>query len=217
MKKITLSIIAFLFLSCNNIQAQNEAFLRVSFGTNFLGTIGESPNYKVFGPSSINWIPSVRVESFPLLLETEDYDLYMMFGAGGTFYGYKHELTKDSISYQKNNGLAFLGGLGITSYLIEDLPISLTFNYQFMLFSNTKTYYDKVLISKRVNSNTSHALTGRLDFRLIDNLKFRLSAFYLADYYFKTTTNTSNNHNYLTQSLGISLSFSTGWYEPINL
>ena len=62
MKKISLSVIALIFLSINIAQAQTESFLKVSIGANFLTASGGNENFKTLGPSSNNRFPAIRIE-----------------------------------------------------------------------------------------------------------------------------------------------------------
>ncbi len=120
MRKITLLIVTFIIIGSNIAKAQTSSFLKISVGENFLSVIADDSKYKTFGLSINNFLPSVRFESYPLLYEGNQFDMFVNLGFGISYYGYKYELSTDTTNYKKSIGMQFIGGIGFTSYYYQN-------------------------------------------------------------------------------------------------
>jgi len=214
MNKYSITLLVLLLSGIFSANAQTRSFLRISMGANYMSALNVGPEYINFNPSENNQLPSFRFETFPLLYENYNSNFYLTVGASNNMFGYKRELNMDTTLSRKTTGLVIFLGIGTTINTFEKLPISLLVDYGYLPWSKEKNYYNGFYTYSEVNKSNHHVLNSRIDFRFIDNDKFRLSAYYQADWYFAVNNETADSHKYLTHNIGVSFSFSNGWYNP---
>ena len=215
MRRIDVILIVVSIFMSSYSYSQSESFMQISVGSNFLTTNNSNPKFKTFGPSSIQRFPTIRIESISVLIEGNDMDYYLDLGFGLESYGYKIVVKEDSILYNKYLTLFLQAGIGATSYLLEDVPISFSVNFQIMNLGFNRVYLNRKVIHTDLDAFKQYSLSTRVDFRFIDYDNFRLSAFYLIDWGLTTMSRGTESFKYRTHSIGVSISFVNGFYGPI--
>ncbi len=196
-------------LSGNFLKAQISSYLRYSVGTNFLSD--NEPSHRAVMPSSINWFPSLGLETSLFVIEREYSDLSMHSGLRLLFTGFGKDYAQDSIIDYKAIGLGVGLGFQYLSYHIEKLPIGLELDFHLRFGNMDREYVNKSLYNTDLLDDILNFLvTPRLDFFVLNRLKFRMSIFTLMDFYLKKTIFYDDTFRFRTFTLGLSFGFTRG-------
>jgi hypothetical protein len=223
MKRMKMTLIC-LILLINGFNAQSqfkdESYLKVSLGYSFLGAISDNPNFGILGPSKIQKFPSLKLDSRPLVLNLNDFLIYVNTGAGFAPTGYKYSYNSDTTYYYKESGMHIYAGLGIEYWGLAanggNFPISLTVNGLYYTSIFSKSYINKELLDfDFMGSERLLGISSRLDIGVFDGNKVDLFVYVNYDRYFTDLSNYTANTLFKNHSLnfGITLQFVNGLYD----
>ena len=196
-----------------------ESYTRYSMGARVLTVYNQDPNFKVFGPNTGNWAPSLTMDYSQLIFERNKFTISLDYGSSFSAVGYKYAKSKDSIAFFKASGVGLFLGLEF-SYDIKETDESF---YPIRLFVGPEIstlLFQKYGLNKQVSSFDMNSPQGglgvmsKIDFVFFDGIDFRLSAFYELEWYFEKTELMGVNNKYLyrTHNIGIAVSFENEQY-----
>ena len=205
--------------------SQDQSYLKISMGADLLGVQSNDRNFGFIPFSKINSFPSFRIDTKPVIYNSESIEYYFNVGAGFTKKGFKYSFKPDSVYYFKKSEMQIYIGIGFTlnEFRIykNNLPISLTINGFSSSGTILREYINMKLINSDIFANESfmYGMSARLDLTLLPGKKRDLFLFYNVDYILKEYLMKQSNSKYqfVTHSIGLAFRFINGYYEPYYL
>jgi hypothetical protein len=227
MLRIVVLTVAVLLVANSGLKGQffgENSYTRISIGLNLLSAISEDPAFASMGPSSKMKLPSLRIESDPLVIDGQSFSFQFSSGMGLYPRGFRYKLSEDTVLAIKESGASIYGGIGFTYNELaigsNTHPLSL-YLYGFYRLGLIKTQWvnDDQLFRTLWDEDDfgySYGLSTRIYFRLWEGITWNIDVFHAADYIMRDYTLKEAQFPYrnLINSVGISFSYASGEYAP---
>ncbi|MFO7723109.1 MAG: hypothetical protein R6V49_07795 [Bacteroidales bacterium] len=197
---------------------------RISIGLNVLSALSEDPAFMPMGPSSKMKLPSLRINSDREIIEGTSFNLNLSSGFGLVPRGFRYNLSPDTVLAFKESGWTVYAGLGVTYNDIEFGTSSHPLSFYLYGFGRmgliTTSWINNEQVYKTLWDDDSFGynfgLSTRIYFGLWEGISWNIDVFHAADYILKDFAYNESLFPYrsLTNSLGVSFSYSSGDYVP---